>query len=492
MKELLPGLLCSLLLLGSCVKQNDTISLMYLTDAHEIAPVIDQFGNRGGVARLKGLINQRSKQTNTIVVFGGDLAGGTLFGGLYRGFPMVEAFNQIPVRIANFGQHEFDFGVDNTLELIQKSNFNWITSNLQAPDGRRFAALPDHYLLDTLGIKIGFIGLTDALETSISDPRVQQTDLLKAAGLARDQLQAKGADFIVAITQTSFSVNEKILQEVGGIDLIFTEEVAENRTVVQYIGAKPIIATCGNMGSVAEVQLRKTEAGMRTKLTVHPLDSTIQEDATLAALERTYVREIEQNLSTVLTLATDDFLDQGSRIRENQLGNLIADAFRDYYQADIGLMNGGGIRENILQGAVTLRAAHAVLPFHNRICLVELKGAEIVDLLQAGVEMVSERGGDFLQVAGLTYAYSITKAGVSNVVEVEINGQPMELERTYKVALSNFILLGNGNYAPIPLERLVYPLTEAPRDVEVLIDFLKKQTTISPATDGRIKVMHLN
>ena len=64
------------------------------------------------------------------MVFGGDLNGGLLFGAVYKGLTMVEAYNKIPIDLANFGQHDFDFGPDHTIKLIKKSDFLWISTNL--------------------------------------------------------------------------------------------------------------------------------------------------------------------------------------------------------------------------------------------------------------------------------------------------------------------------------------------------------------------------
>lgn len=93
--------------------KNTVISILNFNDAHEISPVLDKLGERGGAARLKTVVDQlRRENPQTLVTFSGDLAGGKLFGGVFQGFPMVEVFNQLPIDIAGFGQHDFDFGAE--------------------------------------------------------------------------------------------------------------------------------------------------------------------------------------------------------------------------------------------------------------------------------------------------------------------------------------------------------------------------------------------
>ena len=78
---------------GQNISNLNRATILYFNDAHEISPVQDHLGSRGGVARIKTIVDKvRMQNAQTIVVFGGDLAGGTLFGAVYKGFPLVEAF----------------------------------------------------------------------------------------------------------------------------------------------------------------------------------------------------------------------------------------------------------------------------------------------------------------------------------------------------------------------------------------------------------------
>ncbi|MDW7694417.1 bifunctional UDP-sugar hydrolase/5'-nucleotidase [Flammeovirgaceae bacterium SG7u.111] len=470
-------------------KPSETISILYFNDAHEIAPVNDKYGNRGGVSRLKTIVDNIKERNDAIVLFGGDLAGGTLFGGIYHGFPMVEAFNEIPIDIANFGQHDFDFGVENTKKLIQKSNFQWFSSNLKDSIGNTFASLPESILIEKSNTKIGFIGLTDAMNTSIQEKNIiKQDELIKSAKKNVKRLQNKGAEIIIAITQSPISVNEILLSEVDGIDVIFTEEVSETKTVVHSSGKKTIIATCGNMGSLAEVTLYKEKHKIISKIQIHPLDTTIESNKELLVLEKKYMDSLDIKLSSSISYTNKNLLNEGSRESENLLGNLITNSFRDYHKADIGLINGGGIRGNIFKGEITLKEAHAVLPFGNKVCLVELNGLEIKDLINKSITDVNENGGDFLQVSGINYTYTMIKNSPS-LLSVTINGKPIDEIEKYKVAMPSYILLGGGNFNNILQEKILVPPIQSPVDVEVFINYLKSHQEISLETEDRIKIM---
>ncbi|WP_062234510.1 hypothetical protein [Fictibacillus sp. FJAT-27399] len=83
--------ICSFLMsdFRAAAKENpQKATVLYFNDAHEISPVVNQYGDRGGVARLKTVIDRvREENQKTIVTFGGDLGGRTLFDGVFQGFP---------------------------------------------------------------------------------------------------------------------------------------------------------------------------------------------------------------------------------------------------------------------------------------------------------------------------------------------------------------------------------------------------------------------
>ena len=473
-----------------CDKPIDEVTVLYFNDSHHIGPVIDKYGNRGGVARLKTIVDQeRERNPNCLVLFGGDLGGGTLFGGIFHGFPMVESFNGIPIDIASFGQHDFDFGVETTEKLVDESDFQWVATNLTYSDGSPFKALPQYIIQDIGDISIGVIGLIDALNTTIPNGQIVQGDLIKSAKVTVEKLKDEGVDFIIAITQTPLATNKEVLKSIESIDLIFTEEVSESETVINLVGKKAIIATCGNMGSVAKASLKKYPGGVASDFTAIPLDTSIVEEPNLRALQEHYLDSLENLLSEEVAFADKGFSKDGSRQKENALGNLITDAYRDHYNSDVAFMNGGGIRSELPQGSVDLKSIYSILPFGNHVCLAELDGRTILDCLQIGLRNYQNRGGDFIQVSGLSYKFKIRGTLPPIVSEVMVGKEKLSLDKKYKVAMPSFMLLGGGEFNPIPSDHIISGIGESPKDVEVFATFLKRMREVYPITSGRIIVI---
>jgi 5'-nucleotidase len=470
-------------------------TVLYFTDAHQLAPVVDRLGERGGVARLATVLQTvRVAEPGAILAFGGDLAGGVLFGAVFRGAPMVEALNTLGVEVATFGQHDFDFGVDQTATLVEASRFPWITSNLVNEAGNPFLNLPTSLVLKRQGIRLGFIGLTDAMGTTARDDRVEQADLVDAARKAVAGLKEQHVDVIIALTQTNLATNEHLLAEVVELDAILSEERSEIRSTTSFVGSRPILTPCGNLGSLIRLEIR-TEAGKRPLLLggALPVDPSVPADSALSVLEGRYTAELERRLAEPLaTLETG--LEAGvsgdgaARFRETNAGNLTADAFRSHYGADVGIINGGGIRANAPEGPFTLKEALSLLPYGNRVCLVKMKGALLLRALEHGVARVTQRSGAFCQVSGMRYAYNPEAPVGGRIIAAEVDGKPVEAGRTYTVALPDYLLKGGDGFSMLKEARVLVGPSSAPEDVVVLADYCRELGRIDARIEGRIDV----
>jgi 5'-nucleotidase len=182
---------------------------------------------------------------------------------------------------------------------------------------------------------------------------------------------------------------------------------------------------------------------------------------------------------------------------ESPLGNLIADALREYAAADFGFMNSGGIRAELPAKDLTYADIFAVSPFDNFPALVTMTGAQIVETLRLTTTGI--RG--ITQVSGLRYTVDAGKdndkpaAERNRIVSVtRDDGTPLDPDALYTVAMPDFIAAGGDNTNPvmstIPRERIKVSYARPIRDA--LIDVLaKKPQPLEPKTDGRITVLNL-
>ena len=489
-------LLLSFLLISSLVAAQEKATLLYFNDSHVIYPVVDKHGERGGVARAKTIVDSIKKENkNTVVLQGGDLGGGVLFGAVYHGFPMIEAFNKMSIDISNFGQHEFDFGVTEARNLVNKSKFQWISTNLKESSGKPFNNSKEYIIRKIGDFKVGFLGTTDGMETTIQTTEIYQEDRIKSIGENLGKLKKEKVDFIVLLTQSEPELNIEVLEKYPEINAVLAEEKSEKYNFVTYVGEKPIVSPQGNMGSIVKIDIFKNKDGkIKQSLEFLPVDSSVPSDKEMLKLEEFYKEKLDRDLGTVIA-KNNVKLDSGfgenhhARYEESNVGNLIADAYKNHFNTEIAFMNGGGIRANIESGDFRLRDAISILPFSNKVGAFKYSGKTIVEALEHGVSSVDKKAGRFLQVTGMEYSYNPKNEVGSRVSNVTINGKPIELETIYTVALPLYIKNGGDGFQMLKNTVGIVEIdSEKNIDSDIFIDYVKKIKVLNPELEGRIVV----
>ena len=444
-----------LTLIANCTAlsaQEKAVKILYFNDAHEPDMVPTEGGLLGGVARMKTVVDSiRQSSPDALLLFGGDLGGGTLAGKLYRGSIMVDFLSEIGVDYANYGQHDFDYGLDNTQALTRLSKFTWISSNTLTTEGSPIDGSVTFVIHKIGSTSIGIIGLVDKVDTSSPRSGITQRDIMDCAKSAIGHLS--GVDYIIAITQMNSKLNEQLLRECPQIDLILGEETSQYITNVHFVGDKTIVDGCGNMGHLVEVSLRG-EQGSQT-ITVHPISTVVKPDERLERRVQAINEEIASRLGVRLGTVPLDHI----RTR-HQIGEMVAGIFREHYGTDMALVQSGGIRADLTDGDITLRDIYSILPYENRIIPVRLPGRSIRRLIEKAVS-----GGEEAALAGV----EVTSSDEGLIIYV--NGVRLDDSRDYTIALSEYVTSGGGGFDVISESSYMMPLDKADKDSDILIKY---------------------
>jgi 5'-nucleotidase len=366
-----------------------------------------------------------------------------------------------------------------------------MSSNLADADGMPFVPGGTHKVMKIGKVQVGFLGLTDALETSSAGSGVRQLDQIasaKAAVAAMQRLKKK-PDVIVAVTQQPLDSNRTLLAQVPQVDAVFTEEMAEYDSVLTEVDGKYVMAPEGNIGSMFRLDITGEHGEFTLTPSVIEVDHTVTPDPRLKKVEERYEAEIQENLSTPLAVLQTPLLLDGTRQRETNIGNFVADAYRDFHDTDIGWMNGGGIRDDATGEQFTKLDAYTIVPFANKVIKVEVTGAGIRQALEDGVSRVAQQGGGFPQVSGMTYAYSPTAAIGSRIGDVTVGGAPLDDDRLYTAAVTNYVVNGGDGVTGFADATVLVPEIEAPTDAEAVVQHATALGTIDIGLQGRITVL---
>jgi len=177
------------------------------------------------------------------------------------------------------------------------------------------------------------------------------------------------------------------------------------------------------------------------------------------------------------------------RTTETNLGDFVTDALRARLGADVALMNGGGIRTDriVPVGPLTRRDVLGLVPFTNVAMKVAVTGARLREALEQGLSRIERAGGGFLQVSGLRMTYDPRQPAGRRVLAVEVGGSPLELTKTYTVAVVDWIARGGDGVTALADGRILVDAADGPMISDVLLEAITARGAISPVLDGRLR-----
>jgi len=312
------------------------------------------------------------------------------------------------------GNHEFDVGADLTKKLMKHFTYPLFGGDIVDEDGNP-AFLREPIIFERNGLKIGVFGFScQGMTEVVTSSKLTGLRMTDQATLAR-KLAAEiddETDLIVIITHNGVD-NDKILAQAltgSGIDVIvgghshtrLRKPVLENGILIVQAGSKMT-----NLGRL-DLQVKDDRVVMYDgRLIDLWSDGTFASDE-LNAMVTGYENQVMDEYGEVIgTLAVDLRKSRG----EHNLGNWLADCLRSGADADVALINSGGIRRPLSSGPLTALDVNEMLPFANNLISVKISGEKLRAIIQqnANAGVSGEHG--ILQVSGVRYSYRADAAG---------------------------------------------------------------------------------
>ena len=489
-KKLLSLLLALVLVFALCgtalAAQDKNIVVLYTNDVH--CAVDDNIGY-AGLAAYKA---EMAKDNYVTLVDDGDALQGAALGTLSKGEYLVEIMNQVGYNVCVPGNHEFDYGMSRFLELAKLQKAGYICCNFI--DLRTGKPVFDSYKMVTYGdVKIAYVGIDTPESFTKSTPTYFQdangnyiysfcegnngADLYKAVQTAIDAAKAAGATYVVAVghlgveeTSAPWRSTDVIANTTGLTAFIdgHSHSTIASQSVTDKAGKTVLLSSTGTkLAAIGKLTL-KTDGTVTTEL----VTGYTQKDAATDAFVKDIQAKNAALLKTVVAKTDVTLTIKGAdgkravRSAETNLGDLCADAYRIIGNADIGWVNGGGVRADIAAGDITYEQIIAVHPYGNALCVVEATGQEIIDALEMASRNCPGENGGFLQVSGLKYTIDTTIASSVKVDDkkmfVSVDGarrvkdvmvmnkttgvyEPIDLTKTYTLASHDYMLKSAGD-----------------------------------------------
>ncbi len=451
------------------------LTILHINDTHGHAWAFSEWRNPniGGfaaIATLADQIRQEVQQAGGHVLFlhAGDVNTGVPESDLLMAVPDITALNMMGLDAMTLGNHEFDRPRDVLNLQMKLANFPFLSANIVYKDTGEPFATP--YIIKDFGdVKVAIIGVTTE-ETKILEPLYVEDlkfiDAAKAVQKYVDELKDK-VDVIVVLAHLGYgepkgdyNTSESLARKVHGVDVIIDghshhKEMKNINGIIlvqagyygKWLGRLDLDVENGKVKLVnwqaLPVNLKVYKGKDKSGKSVYEyVWKEIKPDPDVEKALAGFKALGGKELDTVVG-KTKILLDgERSHIRSKStnLGNLVADAIRWKAKADIALTNGGGIRASIKPGDITIRDILTVHPFGNTIYVMKLRGSEILKIFEYTATIPAGKGA-WPQISGMT-----VKIEGGKVVDVRMNGKPIDPYKVYVFATNSYLAGGGDGY----------------------------------------------
>ena len=469
------------------------IVILYTSDVH---CGIDEGFGYAGVQQIRESLTARGD--TVLLVDDGDAFQGEPVGTMTRGQAILDLMNKLKYDVVIPGNHDFDYGMEQFLSLTEQADFPYISCNFNHEGELVF----EPYLMKEVnGTKIAFVGVTTPETLTSSTPKYFQNAegeyvygfcqdetgeaLYHAVQEAVDSARDEGADVVIVLAHLGNAEESRpwnyadVISNTAGFDVMLDghSHDTDQVTMKNRDGQDVIRSACGTkLGCVGYCRItpegkiscglynwNNTESvpellGIQNEMSEAVSNATEELNAKLG--EAVAVTEVSLTISDPVETDAEGKPIRMVRRAETNLGDLVADAFRDQSGADIALIGGGGIRDSIGAGDVTLNDILKVNPFGNYLTVIEVTGQQILDALEWGSKAVPSEDGGFQQASGLSYEVDVSVEsscgkdedgmftgieGERRVRNVLVNGEPIDPDGTYALAGVDYWLLNKGD-----------------------------------------------
>ncbi|MBL7664971.1 MAG: 5'-nucleotidase C-terminal domain-containing protein [Bacteriovoracaceae bacterium] len=426
---------------------------------------------------------------HTLLLDAGDVNTGIPQSDMLEAEPDFKGMKVLDYDVMAIGNHEFDQPLDIIFKQQKWAGFPFVSANIfyQNKDERPFQS---HIFKKIEELNIGIMGLTTKDTPMKTNPKNVRglvfKDPIEVAKKLVPEIR-KQADVMIALTHMGHYPNEShgvdapgdvtLARQVNGIDIIvgghtqkplFEADIQNGTIIVQayewgkYLGRIDLEFLNGKLTlkkyELLPINLKKKET-VNGKEVVTYMGTPIKPDVKLLAMLAPYKAAGDKTLMVKIAESEETFIGERHVVRtqETNLGNMIAHAYKIFFNADLALVNSGGIRSSIAPGVINMETLLTVLPFGGEIVTIEMSGKELTEYLKKVVFAPTIGTGGFPQFSGLKVSGSLKDKSFHSL---SINDKPLNSEHIYKIVMPEFVAKGGDNY-PVLSTYKKYGYTDA-------------------------------
>eukprot|EP00927_Polykrikos_kofoidii_P072520 TRINITY_DN68624_c0_g1_i1.p1 TRINITY_DN68624_c0_g1~~TRINITY_DN68624_c0_g1_i1.p1 ORF type:complete len:1791 (+),score=282.65 TRINITY_DN68624_c0_g1_i1:195-5567(+) len=447
--------------------KTDKMTILHFNDVYNVEPRAKE--PVGGIARFVTRMRQLQAESvsrgepEAVILFSGDAFNPSLTSTTTMGKHMIPALNAIGIHTACYGNHDFDFGVDNLVEMAGENNFPWLLSNVVDKTTRRpLAEGTISRIMDFHGRKVGLIGLVEkewlvTLATLEPEDVIFEDPCPCARRLAKQLKEEQGVEIVIALTHMRVPNDELLAHEVPEVDVILAGH--DHHYEVKPVGPHGtyVLKSGTDFRDITVLTLDFSKpSGKKCFSVVHSSHEEIVASIPEEPQMKVFVDECMAKLGSAMDkILCDSAVDldcrfSSIRTQETNIGNFVADVMRYGLNADMAMINSGTLRADCVmdQGPLKMRDLVNLLPMLDEVCLLQMSGSQVLSALENSVSQYPRLEGRFAQVSGVAFSFDAAKPGGERIVAgtVKIGGHQLEPTKNYKLVTKDYLRQGKDGY----------------------------------------------
>lgn len=529
MRRALIVLLLTLTVASPAAARIVRLTVMHTNDIHGgISPSDATYMNRefpprlGGAASMITILRNTREKAETrgqdfLLLDSGDIFQGTPIGTLTKGRAVVDFMNRAGYDAWSLGNHDFDEGKENCKELVQRASFPVLAANLLSKDTGQVVDWVEPWIVKDFGdLRVGVFGLITPETANMSFPAnvagLEFEPMAAAARQAIAELRAQNVDVILAVGHVGIPYDPEeyarhvaeagwpseddprcnamdIAHQVPGIDAFFCGHIHKGFDEAWEVpNTHTLLFQTYGRGSGAGLvtltidtdtnQILGHEFWSERGYLVTFFEDEFWPDDNERKIVDAETARSEAGMDEVIGHAADKF-PRGDA--DSPLGFAVCDAMLEESGADFSFTNLGGLRDDLRPGPITHRDVFQVLPFGNKMVLMDISGA----LLREVVETRISGSHHGLYIGGGRIVFNPTRPDFDRITSFEVGGKPWDPTATYRVVTSDFLAQGNADLKMLPLVPSSQTIYTGKTMREAMENWVARHDPVSPTSDGR-------
>ncbi|MBM7587116.1 5'-nucleotidase [Bacillus pakistanensis] len=425
---------------------------------------------------------------------------------------------------------------DSTGQRFQGADYEYISANVREADSGNLVLKP--YVIKQIPdgkgntIPVGFIGLTTPTtvegSTSFQVGALTNDPLLESANKYAKVLKEMGIKTIIAVVHEGGSTKSDAI-DFNGCDRpfgpIFDFAKQASAEIDAIIGGhwhakfncsiddpegnpRPVIEGANHGRLISEINLSidpvsKDVVREMSRSLNHPVTRDVPADPVISKMVAYWDDKGKERWAKPIARQTDDLTRARNDKGESTLANVAADAHlaagkKAANPADFALTAASPLRGDLLynkgknpadsDGQILFGEQWHAHGYANPVLVVTFKGQQIKEILEEQWRLKPDGSVSFHPLAvsqNVHYTYNVDKE-LNHRINPDyflINGEPLDLERTYRVAALAYIVIGADGYETFKEYR---DPVRVGGDYWVFLDYLKNQKVIEPPALHRV------